>query len=288
MLADRLVANAKAALIHIRQFYALVRITARAALLAWQVSPWYTVASVCLFTAAGLLPVGQAWLIKLIVERAQAILSGEPSSTAPGLGSLLAAQTILLIARKVTGQLNLNVREILRSKINFEVQHWILAKSASNDLSQFETESYYDQLALAKRNAGETGLIVEFLLLLLQNAITMMSMAAVVVRLNPWVAGLVFCLTLPQVLLQAKYTLYNWSMIQHQSPMTRKIEYYSNLLSDRASAKEIKAFGIADFLLMRRKKWQLDLFRENVGLLIKRTTCVLSFSAFKIAGVIIA
>ena len=258
----------------------------RALVLSWQISPLYTTASMVLFPARGLLPFGQAWLLKLVVERAQAVLSGRGTGAVQGFACLILAEVALLIVGRVTGQLNLNVREILRTKVSLELEHRVLNKSAQSDLSLFETEAYYDSLVMARKNLTDTGLIVEYLLMQVQTLITFASMTAIVVRLNPWIALMVICLSVPQIFFQTKYNLYNWSMVMYQSPIKRRIDYYSNLLSDRGSAKEIRTFGIAGFLLDVRRLLQADIFRQNVAMLIKHSIWSVWFGAFNIVGIV--
>ena len=111
-----------------------------------------------------------------------------------------------MLAGSVTGQLRSLFDRIIQSQLTNHVNSLIIRKAIRLDLQFFEDPIFYDTLQNARRQADVSALnIVNSTLQMLQQSITLVSLVALLLRFNAWLAVIVFVSAIPAFLSQSQY-----------------------------------------------------------------------------------
>ena len=214
--------------------------------LVWTAAHNWTLAWIMLLVVQGLLPVATVYLTRLLVNRLVAVVGNGTSWES--------IQPILIPAALMAGVLLL--AEFLRSAIEWIrtaqselVQDHISAlvheKSVAVDLAFYESSEYYDHLNRARSDASSRSLgLLENSGSLLQNSITLLAMAAVLIPYGAWLRFVLLISTLP-----AFYVVLRLNRRQHQwwqqtTVDRRWLQYYEMLLTHSAVAAELRLFNL--------------------------------------------
>ena len=200
------------------------------------------------------LPAAQAWVGKLIVDEVVGSITHQVDPAA-GLRAVLpwlAIEFGLVIVQAANGQARSLAEHVLHARLNLAINSRIIRKALELDLAHFENPEYYDKLQNARREADWRGLqIVNGGFYLIQNVITLLSFAALLLRFSPWLAIILFAATIPAFIAQSHYAELNFRVITWRAPEARRLSYLEYLLTDYESVKEIKLFGLGEPLLGR-------------------------------------
>jgi ATP-binding cassette subfamily B protein len=227
-----------------------------------------------------LLPAGQAWVGKLIVDAVVGAINGAVGAEA-GLRAvlpLLLMEFGLLLVQSVVSQARSLAEHVLHSRLNLSINTRIIRKALELDLSHFENAEYYDKLQNARREADWRGLqIMNSGFYLVQNAITLVSFAALLLRFSPLLAAVLFLATLPAFIAQSRYAELNFRVISWRAPEARKLSYLEHLLTDYSAVKEVKLFGLGEPLLGRYADLFWKFLREDQAIAQKRSLASLGW-----------
>jgi ATP-binding cassette subfamily B protein len=250
-------------------------------IMPWQAQPLCYVSLIIVIILQGLLPLGTAWVMKVLFDLlSQALLSHQvPPSFTQHLILLLCAQGGLIIVSQVISPLAQYLHVELERQLYLTVQATIYRKLSSFvGISYFEDSHIQNTIQLALRSAHESSLqSLSIATNLLQGTVTVMTFLAVVIALNPLLAGVIAIAVLPQLSLQLRFSDQRFGVAFNNSPKERLASYYGQALSWMTFAKEIRLFNLADYFLqsftqvtreiqqtqrvqqLRELRWQLPL-----------------------------
>lgn len=246
----------------------------RAAGLVWSTSPALMIGLILATLVAGLLPALAAWLGQRIVDAVVAAMRLHADHGQallwPVLKFVLAEAGVL--AALAGAQRLLSVQQsLLRVRLGQTVNLLILEKAQTLSLAQFEDADFYDKLVRARREASIRPLaLVTKSLTLLQNLISLVSFAVLLVHFSPWALLLLVVGALPVFLAEARFSGDAFRLFSRRAPETRRQTYLETLLSHEAYIKEVKLFGLAPLLLERYRTTFAKLYAEDRRLTLRR------------------
>lgn len=238
----------------------------RAFVLVWQAHRPSAMAMVGCTLVGALLPAGQAWVGKLIVDTVVTAINGHvtPETGLRMIFPLLAAEFILLVAQSVNNQVRTFAEHILHARMNLAINTRIIRKALELDLTHFENPEYYDRLQNARREADWRGLqIANGGFFLVQNILTLLSFGALLFRFSPWLTILLFVATLPAFVAQSHYAELSFRVLSWRAPEARSLSYLEHLLTDYDAVKEVKLFALGEPLLGRYANLFWKFLRED-------------------------
>jgi len=97
-------------------------------------------------------------------------------------------------------------------------------------------------------------------------------MLSAVIFVYPWLLLLLVAATIPVFLGETRFALLNYSMLYRYTPERRELDYLRFLGASIESAKEIKIFGLGNYLAERSRTLFERFYNDNKKLAIKRTT----------------
>ncbi|NJP06801.1 MAG: ABC transporter ATP-binding protein [Chloroflexaceae bacterium] len=256
----------------IRNAYANIPASFR---LVWQAHPLGTIAMALITFVAAILPAAQAWVAKLIVD---AVVH----ATAQGLDAwsglqaalpFLMIEFLLITFAAVTSQGRTLVEHMLHARMGHAINMAIMRKALGLDLSYFEDADFYDKLQNARREADFRALgVINTSFLLVQNIITLLSFAAILISFSPLIALLLFGASLPSFAVQMRYSDLYFRLLTWRAAEFRRLRYLEYLLTVDTSVKEVKLFGLGDPLLERYDDLYWQFYRDDEALAIRRSS----------------
>ncbi|MFI6989476.1 ABC transporter ATP-binding protein [Nonomuraea wenchangensis] len=217
-----------------------------AAELAWRAQPAAVLGSLAVVLLMGAAPVATAWLTKLVLDSLAA--GGGPGILllAAALGVAGLALVVLPhVAEYLNGQLHRGLQRLIYDRL-------FRAVNADPGLSRFENPSFHDELRLA-HEAGQNApqQIVGSSLAICQGILTLLGFMVTLTVLSPVMVVIVIAAALPSARVQLALSRRRARMQWGISSNTRRQLFYGSLLTSPDAAKEVRLFGLGDFLRTR-------------------------------------
>lgn len=258
----------------IREFMEALRNTPYAFKLVWASSRTAALIGVVLTLIAAILPAGEAWAGKLIIDSIVEAADLK-MSMADGLRFVLPYLLLefgLVFIHSITGQVRSLSDRVLQSKLTNHINSLIMRKAISLDLQFFENPVFYDTLQNARRRADTSALsIVRSTLQMAQQVITLISLIVLLLRFSVWLAVIVFLTAIPSFLSQSQYAERAFRAVSRRAPESRLLNYLEMLLTGNEYVKEVKLFGLGESFLKRYQTLFTQFYLEDKAIAEKRT-----------------
>ncbi len=253
-----------------RSILNVFRFSRRALELVWTTSRALTIGLGVLTLIAGALPAGVAWVGAHIVDSVVSAIRTGGSDTDTVIRWVVVEG--LLVAAIAAAQRGLSFcQSLLRAQLGQRVNVMILDKALTLDLAQFEDSEFYDKLTRARREASSRPLsLVMRTYGLAQNAISLVSFGALLVKFSPWTVVVLFAAGLPAFIAETKFSGDAFRLFKWRAPETRMQIYLETLIAREDYAKEVKLYGLGPRLLGRYRAIYDKLYLEDRALTIRR------------------
>ena len=176
-----------------------------------------------------------------------------PVLTATGLIVFLAIVQFLLYAfNSLLSTVRNIAQQLIQERMTLQVQLMVMQHAAKLDLPFFEESASYDLLRRAQQDAATRPLMmVNAAFGLIQTIITFASMVALLLALN-WVLAVVALVSpVPAFIADARYGWRGYNLSRWASPLRRRMQYLTTLVTTDTYAKEVKLFGLGDYFIDR-------------------------------------
>jgi ATP-binding cassette subfamily B protein len=237
--------------------------------MVWDTSPGVTTATVLLRLVAAVIPVGQLWVGKLIIDQVVQTIMGRPGS--PNRIWVLVGYEVGLavLSDLLSRAINL-CDSLLGDKFTNHVSLRLMEHAGRLDLVSFEDPVFYDKLERARRQTTARLGMLAVLAGMGQQIITLLSLSAAVVSFSPWFLVLLVVAVIPAFLGETRFAMLAYSILYRWTPERRELDYLRMLGASSQSAKEVKIFGLGQYLADRSRTLFDRFYRENKALAIKR------------------
>ncbi|WP_248310493.1 ABC transporter ATP-binding protein [Devosia sp. Root105] len=186
------------------------------------------------------------------------------------LMALLAGEFVLVFARDAFNRAINVVDNILGESHSNAVSLELMEHAAKLDLKHFEQSEYQDRLERARRQASSRSTVISQVFGQAQAMITAIALAAGLFVYAPLLIGLLALALIPAVWGEFRFNRLAYWISHNRSPERRQLEYLRQIGASADSAKEIKLFGLGEFLSGRFKGLSDQILIENRNLSIKR------------------
>ncbi len=258
----------------IRENLDTLRNTPQAFRLVWSASRSNTLISFGLTPISALLPAAQSWVGKMIVDSILGAINQSLDINA-GLRLVLpyvAAEFGLLLLGTILNSIRYLSNSVLQSQLTNHINTLIIRKAISLDLQFFEDPVFYDNMQNARRRADSSALaIMNAILQILQQTITLISLVALLVGFSPWLAVVVILAAIPNFISRSRFSEMAFRALTRRAPESRLLNYIETLLTSNETVKEIKLFGLGEPLLARYRKLFTTFFEEDREISRKNT-----------------
>jgi ATP-binding cassette subfamily B protein len=241
--------------------------------LVFQTHRGYTVAILLLRILRSFIPVAVLWVGKLIIDGVIAAAATAHAGGVPDwryLAGLVGLELGIAVVGEGLARLSSLLESLLGDLFANRLSVRLMKHAAMLDLAQFEDAEVYDHLERARRQTvGRVGLFT-LLLGTAQDLITLISLASVLLLQLPWLLLLLTVAVLPAFLGEAHFASLGYSLLFQWTPERRLLDYLRYMGASDESAKEVKLFGLSDFLVGRYASLSEKFYQENKTLAVRR------------------
>src|ERR671910_1646099 len=250
--------------------------------MVWETNPGYVVGILLLRIARSIIPLAVLWVGKLIVDEVvHSINVAHAGGPVPWsrLAVLLAIELGIALVGEGLSRVSALLESLLGDLFANRTSVQLMKHAAQLDLEQFEDAEIYDKLERARRQTvGRIGLFT-MLLATLQDLITLITLAAALTVYVPWLLLLLVVAVLPSLLGETHFASLGYSLLYSWTPERRQLDYLRYIGASDISAKELKLFGLSDFLVGRYDRLSDQFYQANRNLAVRRSVAstLLSF-----------
>ncbi len=260
--------------------------------LVWNAARGWTAAWAVLLVLQGLLPVVTVYLTRLLVDSLVAAVNagGSWETIRPALLYIGVMAGVALLTELLYG-----ISDWIHTAQSEFIQDYITGlihdKSASVDLAFYESSEYYDHLHRARSDATSRPLaLLESSGSLLQNGITFLAMAAVLIPYSPWLPLVLLISTLPALYVVFRFNRRYHHWWERTTPDRRWTQYYDTMLTHSAVAAELRLFDLGGHFQSAYQALRRRLRSERLKLTQEQTLARLAAGAIAlvISGIAMA
>ncbi|OLZ55789.1 multidrug ABC transporter permease [Amycolatopsis coloradensis] len=227
-----------------------VRGLPKVAKLTWQASPFLTITITAVTLLSGLLPTATAYIAKLLIDSVVAAIQGHGTKSA--IVGVALFQFGVLVLTALSQALTTYGQTLLQERMTLTIRHQVMDHASRLHLSYFEGSASYDMLRQAAQEAPTRPLsMMNSALGLVRTAITFGSMIALLVSISPLLALVALVAPIPAFISQSKYGARAFWLTLMMSPLKRRMDYLSSLVTTDTYAKETKLFGLGPYFVDR-------------------------------------
>ncbi len=232
---------------------------------------------------SSLLPVVLLWITKLIVDRiVHAVSTHQPVQ--PGFWWLVAAEFTLAVLNSILLRSIDYSDSLLADKYTRHVSIRVMNHAASLDLIAYEDPVFYDRLERARVQATDRLVMIQAIGRLVQQAITTITLSVSIMLFSPWLMLLLVAGVLPAFLGESHFAFLGYAKNFRQTPMRRQLDYLRVLGGSKEAAKELKLFGLKNFLVERFTRLSDDIYKQNIALNRRKLIAGAALSMIGTAG----
>ncbi|AEN73808.1 Xenobiotic-transporting ATPase [Rhodothermus marinus SG0.5JP17-172] len=245
----------------------------RALRLIWEATGRWTLLWLLLLLVGGVLPAALVYLTKHLVDAVAAAIGAGLSweTVQPVLWPALLMGGVLLLSQGLSG-LTSWIRTAQAEHVLDHVKDLIHTKAAEVDLAFYDNPDYYDHLERANSEAASRSLsLLDNLGGLLQNGVTLVSIAAILVHYSVWLPLALLITTLPALFVVVHHHRREHAWWTAHTVDQRRAGYFDRLLTMAFFAPEVRVFDLADHfrqqyqeVRQRLREGRLDLMRRQV------------------------
>jgi ATP-binding cassette subfamily B protein len=251
--------------------------------IVWQSGPGVVTFGLLSRVVASLLPLALLWIPKLILDRiVHAASAHEP--VGPRFWWLVAAEFALAVMTSILARAIDYSDSLLADKYTRHVSIQVMKHAADLDLIAYEDPVFYDRLERARVQATDRLGMIQAIGRLVQLVITTLTLSVTIVVYSPWLMLLLVGGVIPAFLGESHFAFLGYAKNFRQTPVRRQLDYLRVVGGSKEAAKELKLFGLKDFLTNRFTRLSDEIYEENVGLSRRRLIAGAFLSIIATAG----
>jgi ATP-binding cassette subfamily B protein len=214
--------------------------------LIWSAAPTWTSAWAVLLVAQGLIPVALVYLTKLLVDSLVKVVSdGRSAAEIRNVLILAIATAVVMLAAQSLDSITEWIRTAQSELVQDHIKRLVHEQSISLDLSFYESADFYDSLDQARGEAsGRSLALLESFGSLLQNCVTLLAMAAVLLAYSLWLPLILLVTTAPAFYVVMRFDRRYHDWWKKSTVGRRWLQYYDSMLTQNLFAAELRLFGL--------------------------------------------
>jgi ATP-binding cassette subfamily B protein len=233
--------------------------------MVWEAAPKVIVASMTLRVITALLPLAVLKVTQVIIDDVYN-LTARHTALPHYFWWLVALEFGLASLAAILVRMINFCDVVLADKYSRHISTKIMEHASHLDLTSFEDPAFYDRMERARVQGTDRIVLIQATGLLIQQLVTTVSLAAGILFFSPWILIALVACVVPAFLGETHFAFMGYSLNFRQTPAKREMEYLRVLGGSKESAKELKLFGLAPFLVGRYAKLSNELHEQTVGL----------------------
>lgn len=226
--------------------------------LIWQFNKWWLLISILIRVISGIYPFITLWITKDLVNGVINLI--KDNTDIKGIINLLILQTVLTIFISTLKNIQIILDEEAELKFDYYIGKIVYQKSLTVPYYYFEYSDFYNHHDRINGNFGNKIMEpIRKILDTIESFINALSYIGFLWFIH-WMLVLLSIVTaIPLLKFQNSYSQKKFFLMRFQTPVAREINYIGYLLHNHQHNKEIRLFGIGDYLLNR---W-VTMYKKN-------------------------
>jgi len=251
--------------------------------IVWESGPSVIVVGLAFRLLVSVLPIAVLWIGKLIIDGIVQVVTthrGAPRH----FWWLVAGEFGLAVCGSLLSRAIDYFDSLFADNYTRHVSIAVMKHGAGLDLAAYEDPVFYDRLERARVQATDRLGMIQSMGRLVQQVITAVSLSVSLVVFSPWLMVLLILGVVPAFLGESHFAFLGYAKNFRQTPIRRELDYLRVLGGSREAAKELKLFGLKDFLAGRFTQLWDGIYEENVALSRRKLAAGAVLSVIATAG----
>ncbi len=234
----------------------------------WAVSPVMTSFSIALRVVRAFVPVASLYVAKLILDEILRM-----SNSGGGMGKLweyLAVELGLVLLSDLLSRGMSLTDSLLGDKFANVSSVKIMRHAATLDMEYFEDGAFYDKLERARQQTMGRMALVSQVFSQAQELLSMAFFSVGLVAFNPWLIVLIVMSLVPAFIGESYFNAKNYSLLFGWTPERRLLDYLRYTGASNETAKEVKVFGLSQFVADQYETLAAKFYAANRNLALRR------------------
>ncbi len=229
--------------------------------LVWETGHWILIFMTFMSIFNGLMPVLNAWIsAKLLNTLGEAYYVAKAATDAGAVYQSMIKDVMFwlifqfgyIFASKLVGTLNNIVSRIYGELVVQHIKVKIMKKAKETDLESFDMPDFYEKLENANMEAGMRPIqILNAVYSIISTLISLVSFAVIIWSVSPFATLILIAFSVPTAVITFVYRRKNFNYIRRRSKDRRQLSYYSDIITDKDMAKEVRILGLSDSFIDR-------------------------------------
>ena len=252
--------------------------------LIWQTNPRLFAASVVLRVVRAAIPVTMLYIGKLIIDEVIRLVDAGNTEDLTQIFTFIGLEFGLAILSDAINRSTVLLDSLLGDKFANDTSARLMEHAGKMDLAQFEDADFYDKLERARRQTNGRTALMSQVLGQFQSLITIGFLAVGLIAFSPWLILLIGVAVVPAFLGESHFNERSYSLNNQWTPERRELDYYRYIGASDETAKEVKIFGLSDFLVNNFATLSEKYYQANKSIAVSRARWGSVFATIGSAG----
>ncbi len=237
--------------------------------IVWEAGPGTVVGVVGARVVASVIPLAMLAVSKRIVDGVVAA-AGAGEGMPASLWWLVGLELALALGGSLISRTVDYFEAVLADRYVRHVSVKVMEHASRLDLTTYEDPAFHDKLERARVQSTDRVGLIRSVGQMLQQAVTAVTLAIGISTFSPWLLALLVAGVVPVFLGESHFAFAGYALAYRQTPVRRQLDYLRVLGSSRDSAKELKLFGLAEFLGQRFRALADAIHAQSIALARRR------------------
>jgi ATP-binding cassette, subfamily B, bacterial len=233
--------------------------------MVWESASKVVVANLSARLVAALIPLAMLAVTKLIIDAIFNLLSHHKALPTHFWWLVVLEFALASLATILVRVLDF-CDSVLADKFTRHISTRIVKHASRLDLTSYEDPLFYDMMERARVQGTDRLIMIQSAGRLFQEGITAASLAASIFLFSPWLLFALIICVVPAFLGETHFAFLGYSLSFRQTTARRQMDYLRTLGGSKESAKELKLFGLAPYIVGRYTALSDELHRQTVRL----------------------
>jgi ATP-binding cassette subfamily B protein len=233
--------------------------------MVWESASKVVIANLSARLVAALIPLAMLAVTKLIIDAIFRLLSNHKALPTYFWWLVVLEFALASLATILVRVLDF-CDSVLADKFTRHISTRIVKHASRLDLTSYEDPLFYDMMERARVQGTDRLIMIQSAGRLFQEGITAASLAASIFLFSPWLLFALIICVVPAFLGETHFAFLGYSLSFRQTTARRQMDYLRTLGGSKESAKELKLFGLAPYIVGRYTELSDELHRQTVRL----------------------
>lgn len=233
-------------------------------------NPSLFIINILLRLIASATPIAMLWVGKLIIDEIVILVNQTGETNLEQLWWYVGIELMLVVASDILNRIISITEGLIGDQYSIRSSVLLINKTAEVELYQLEDPDFYDKLERARQQTNGRVTLLSNLLGQAQDLITIIQYIIALIYFEPWLILIVIISIIPSFINDLKFSSASYSLSRGWTAERRELDYLRYIGANDKTAKEMKLFGLAQFISERFQRLSLQYYEVNKKLSIQR------------------